>query len=63
MGALLSATGYQLETLTNAATSVLTWLLSSFGSIIGFMLENPALLVTFILGLVGTALVYFRNLI
>lgn len=64
MGVLLTAAStFSLEKVTSAATSVLTWFLSSFGSIFNFFLEHDGLLVFVIVGLVGTALVYFRKLI
>ena len=60
---LTSSTGLQLETVTSSATAVLTWMLDSFRSFFSFFLVNPGLLVWFVLGLVGAALVYFRKLI
>lgn len=64
MGVMLTAaSNFSLETITSAATSLLTWFLSSFGSIFNFFLEHDGLLVFVIVGLVGTALVYFRKLI
>lgn len=64
MGALLTSSGgLQLETVTQAGTALLTWMLSSFRDIFTFFLENPGLLLAFVLSLVGTALVYFRKLI
>lgn len=63
MGMLLSGTGLQLETITSAGTALLTWLLTSFGSIFNFFLENPGLFLWLVVSLVGTALVYFRKLI
>lgn len=63
MGALLTATSFQLSTLLESATSVLTWFLSSFGSIMSFFTEHTALLAWLVVSLVGAALVYFRKLI
>ena len=64
MGALLTAsTSFQLETLLSSATSVLTWFLTSFGSIMSFFTEHTALLAWLVVSLVGSALVYFRKLI
>ena len=63
MNGILMTSGLQLETVTTSATAVLTWMLSCFESIFSFFLANPGLLVWFVLGLVGAALVYFRKLI
>ena len=63
MGALLTGTSFQLSTLLESATSVLTWFLTSFGSIMSFFTEHTALLAWLVVSLVGTALVYFRKLI
>lgn len=63
MGALLTATSFQLSTLLESATSVLNWFLTSFGSIMSFFTENTALLAWLVVSLVGAALVYFRKLI
>ena len=64
MGALLTSGGaFQLSTLLESATSVLTWFLSSFGSIMTFFTEHTALLAWLVVSLVGAALVYFRKLI
>lgn len=63
MGILLTETGLQLDTFLGYATSILTWMLTSFGSIITFFVANPALFVWFILAIVGAAFVYFRKMI
>lgn len=63
MGALLTANPFQLSTLLESATSVLTWFLTSFGSIMSFFTEHTALLAWLVVSLVGAALVYFRKLI
>lgn len=64
MGALLTAeSSFQLSTLLESATSVLTWFLTSFGSIMSFFTEHTALLAWLVVSLVGAALVYFRKLI
>ena len=63
MGMLLTGSAtFSLEKITTAASSVLTWFLSSFGSIFNFFLEHDGLLIFVVVGLVGTALVYFRKL-
>ena len=64
MGALLTSTGgLQLETITSAGTALLSWMIESFTAIFAFFLANPGLFLWLVMGLVGTALVYFRKLI
>lgn len=58
-----TASGYSLADLLSSGTSLLTWFLTSLGSILDFMLDNPALLIWFFASLVGLAFVYFRKLI
>lgn len=59
MGILLEGTAVvlQLDTFLGYATTILTWMLTSFGSIIAFFVENPALFVWFILAIVGAAFI------
>lgn len=44
-------------------TSVLTWMLTSFGSIVTFLMTNPIAVIGIILSLIGTCFVYLRSTI
>lgn len=65
MGTMLlaSSTSADISTFTGFATSVLTWLITSFGSLLTFMLANPICFVGLILSLIGSACVYLRAII
>ena len=64
MGILMSTTGsFSLDTFLTQATSVLTWFLSSLGSVLNFFTSNTALLLWFLVPIVGAAFVYFRKLL
>lgn len=60
---LSSGTGFALDTLLSSATSVLTWFVTSLGSILTFFTSNTALLVWFLVSLAGAAFVFFRKLL
>lgn len=59
---LADATPFGLETLLQSATNVLTWFITSLGSILTFFTSNTALLVWFLVSLVGAGFVFFRKL-
>lgn len=64
MGVLMStASSFSLETLLSSATSVLTWFISSLGSVLNFFTSNTALLIWFLVSLAGAAFVFFRKLL
>lgn len=65
MGTMLleAATTADISTFTGFASSVLTWLITSFGSLLTFMLANPICFVGLILSLIGSACVYLRAII
>ena len=44
-----------LAGLLQSATQVLTWFITSMGSVLDFVLENPAVLMLFLILLVGAA--------
>ena len=44
-----------LAGLLQSATQVLTWFITSMGSILNFVLDNPAVLMLFLILLVGAA--------
>lgn len=52
-----------LELFTGYATDVLTWMITSFGSIITFMLANPICFVWLIVSLIGAVFVFLRKTI
>lgn len=64
-GILLTAASgaADISTFLEHATSVLTWMLSSFGSIVTFLMTNPIAVIGIILGLIGTAFIYLRSTI
>ena len=50
-----------LSGLLESATDVLTWFITSMGSILDFVLDNPAVLMLFLVLLVGAAVgILFR---
>lgn len=66
MGTMLlasSTAAADINTFTGFATSVLSWLITSFGSLLTFMLANPICFVGLILSLIGSACVYLRAII
>lgn len=52
-----------LTTFFGFATSALTWLITTFGTILNFMLANPICFVGLIFSLIGLAFVYLRSTI
>lgn len=58
----LTDAGFGLDTLLQSATTVLTWFITSIGSILSFFTANTALLVWFLVSLAGVAFVFFRKL-
>ena len=60
---MLTDAGLSLETLLGYGTSVLTWFLTSFGSILKFFMDNPGLLIWFFVSLAGVGLVFFKKLV
>ena len=62
-GILATGTGFTLETLLTSATSVLTWFITSMGSILNFFTTNTAFLIWFLVSLGGAAFVFFKKLL
>lgn len=61
---LTTATGAaDISTFLEFGTSVLTWMLSSFGSIVTFLMTNPIAVIGIIISLIGTCFVYLRSTI
>lgn len=52
-----------METLLTTGTSVLTWVLTSIGSILDVVMEEPILLISVILMLVGVCFGYIKRAI
>lgn len=52
-----------ITTFTGYATSVLTWIISSFTSVLTFMLANPICFVWLIVSLIGVVFVFLRRTI
>lgn len=60
---LATGTAGDLSTFTGFATEILTWLVTTFSTILSFMLANPICFVGLIVGLVVTAIGTLRHLI
>lgn len=58
-----STTNADLSTFFSLATSALTWLITSFSSILNFMLANPICFVWLVFSIIGTAFVFLRSTI
>ncbi|AXF52536.1 MAG: hypothetical protein [Inoviridae sp.] len=58
-----SSSSADIATFTGFATSVLTWLITTFGTILNFMLANPICFVGLIVGLIVTAIGTLRHVI
>lgn len=65
MGMLLAASGgaADISTFTGFATDILTWMISTFSSILNFMLANPICFVGLIVGLIVTVIGTLRHVI
>lgn len=55
MYALLSSNPSGMSGILQTATEVLTWFIASMGSIIKFVIDNPVVLIVFMIFLVGSA--------
>lgn len=55
MYALLSSSPSGMSGILQTATEVLTWFIASMGSIIKFVIDNPVVLIVFMIFLVGSA--------
>lgn len=53
-GALLAA--YGLDNLLSAATQVVTWMITSMTSYLGFITGNPVVLILFLMLIAGSAI-------
>lgn len=58
----LTDASFGLSSLLESATTVLTWFITSLGSILNFFTANTALLIWFLVSLVGAGFVFFRKL-
>lgn len=58
-----AATTADLTTFTTWGTSILTWIISSFTSVLQFMLANPICFVWLIVSLIGVVFVFLRRTI
>lgn len=66
MNALLASgatTAADINTFTGYATAILTWFITSFKSILTFMLENPICFVGLIMAMVVAAIGTLRHII
>lgn len=61
MGATLTATAttYSMSAVLELATELLTWLITSMGQLVTFILGNPIILTMMIISLVGLVAGYF----
>lgn len=48
--------GGSMSSILETATTVLTWFITSMGSLLGFIIDNPVILVLFMIFMVGAAI-------
>lgn len=60
---LNSSTGADISTFTDLGTSLLGWLITSFTTVLTFMLANPICFVWLIVSLIGVVFVFLRRTI
>ena len=58
-----SQTAGSIGTFTGFATELLTWLITTFGTVLNFMLSNPICFVGLVTALIVTAIGTLRHLI
>ena len=58
----LTATANTLEGLLSAATQLVTWLITTMGSFLGFVTENPVVLILFLIGLAGAGIGFLMRI-
>ena len=58
-----STAAADIQTFTGYATSIVTWLVSTFNSILQFMLANPICFIGLVVSLVVTAIGTLRHVI
>lgn len=64
MGMLLTAdAGFSLSSILEYGTTVLTWMLTSLGSVLTFFTSNSGLMLWIVLGIAGVVFVYFKKLL
>ena len=51
------------STFTGWATTILTWIISSFTSVLTWMLQNPIVFVWLVVSLIGVVFVFLRRTI
>lgn len=61
--AVFTAPAASLGTFTGFATEILTWLITTFGTVLNFMLANPICFVGLIMSLVIAAVGILRHVI
>lgn len=61
MFAVLSTGGASITEILKLATEMLTWFITSMGSLVNFIFGNPAILFWFLVGIVGAVVgMFFR---
>ena len=60
---LLATSSADLSTFTGFATTILSWLITTFGTILDFMIANPICFIGLILSLIVSAIGTLRHLI
>lgn len=58
-----SGSNADITTFTTFATSLLTWLITTFGTVLNFMLDNPICFVGLVMMLIVAAIGTLRHLI
>lgn len=60
---LATASGATIDTFTGFGTTVLTWMITSFTSILTWMLANPIVFIWLVISLIGVVFVFLRRTI
>ena len=60
---VLDAAAGDLTTFTQFATQVLTWFITSMGTVLGFLLENPIALWSIIVGMIVAVIGMIFNIL
>lgn len=62
MALLTSGGSGDLSNILSGATSLMTWSITSMGSIVGFIVDHPVVLLPFLLVIVGFAVGLFMRI-
>ena len=60
---LATASGATIDTFITFGTNVLTWIITSFTTIMDWMLKNPIVFIWLVISLIGAVFVFLRRTI